>query len=119
MVGDLAWLAAGVAYLFLVEMTGISLPCLFHVWTGLYCPGCGATRMFQALLQGDLWSAWQANAALLLSLPFLLFLWAVKEWRYIRQVQKESFWQQCLAMVLLLFLLLFAVWRNLSLLLDF
>lgn len=27
-------------------------PCLFHVVTGAYCPGCGGTRAFLALLQG-------------------------------------------------------------------
>lgn len=27
-------------------------PCLFHRITGLFCPGCGGTRAFTALLQG-------------------------------------------------------------------
>lgn len=30
------------------------LPCLFHELTGLYCPGCGGTRAFVKLLQGDI-----------------------------------------------------------------
>lgn len=28
------------------------LPCLFHTLTGLYCPGCGGTRAFKALIFG-------------------------------------------------------------------
>ena len=28
------------------------VPCLFHEWTGLYCPGCGGTRAIKALLSG-------------------------------------------------------------------
>ncbi len=28
--------------------------CIFHELTGLYCPGCGGTRAFFALLKGDL-----------------------------------------------------------------
>lgn len=28
------------------------LPCTFHRLTGYYCPGCGGTRAFRALLQG-------------------------------------------------------------------
>lgn len=30
------------------------LPCLFHEITGLYCPGCGGTRAFVKLMQGDI-----------------------------------------------------------------
>lgn len=29
-------------------------PCLFHTFTGLYCPGCGGTRAVLALLKGRL-----------------------------------------------------------------
>lgn len=32
----------------------LSLPCLFHAMTGLYCPGCGGTRAVGYLLQGRL-----------------------------------------------------------------
>jgi len=30
------------------------LPCLFHLLTGFYCPGCGGTRAVKYLLQGQL-----------------------------------------------------------------
>ena len=30
------------------------LPCLFHLLTGLYCPGCGGTRAVKYLLRGQL-----------------------------------------------------------------
>jgi len=32
-------------------------PCLFHKWTGYYCPGCGGTRAVKALLRGDVISS--------------------------------------------------------------
>lgn len=30
----------------------LASPCVFHVVTGLYCPGCGGTRALMALLEG-------------------------------------------------------------------
>lgn len=29
------------------------MPCLFHLLTGLYCPGCGGTRALSYLLHGQ------------------------------------------------------------------
>lgn len=29
-------------------------PCVFHLMTGWYCPGCGGTRAVKALLRGNL-----------------------------------------------------------------
>ena len=51
------------------------MPCLFHLMTGLYCPGCGGTRAVKYLLQGD----WKNS---LIYHPFVLYsviaaaLWA-------------------------------------------
>ena len=36
--------------------------------------GCGSQRMIHSLLHGDIPGAFHANALLLISLPFLLFL---------------------------------------------
>lgn len=29
-----------------------TVPCFFHTYLGIYCPGCGGTRALRALLQG-------------------------------------------------------------------
>ncbi len=47
---------------------GILLPCFFHKATGLYCPGCGATRGTWHLLHGDIGKALDSN----LLLPLIL-----------------------------------------------
>ena len=39
--------------------------CLFHEWTGLYCPGCGGTRALYALLHGDLKTSLHDNPLLI------------------------------------------------------
>lgn len=36
----------------IVNLSHLLYPCLFHRITGLFCPGCGGTRAFTALLQG-------------------------------------------------------------------
>ncbi|MDA1014470.1 MAG: DUF2752 domain-containing protein [Planctomycetota bacterium] len=45
--------------------------CLFHVCTGLHCPGCGVQRAVHRLLHGDLIAALRFNAMVVLALPFL------------------------------------------------
>lgn len=36
-----------------VDLNQLLLPCAFHTFTGLYCPGCGGTRAVTFLLHGD------------------------------------------------------------------
>jgi hypothetical protein len=47
-------------------------PCVFHVVTGLHCPGCGATRCLGALVHGDLAQAAAYNPLLVAALPVVL-----------------------------------------------
>lgn len=40
----------------------VGVPCPLFEMTGLYCPGCGATRAVKALAHGDFWGALHDNA---------------------------------------------------------
>lgn len=48
--------------------------CMFHQWTGLYCPGCGATRALSALLHGDLRASLHNNILLIPGGALLIIL---------------------------------------------
>lgn len=48
--------------------------CMFHQMTGLYCPGCGATRALSAMLHGDVKASLHNNALLFPLLALIVFL---------------------------------------------
>jgi hypothetical protein len=53
--------------------TALLPACPFHALTGLYCPGCGSTRMLYFLVHGQFASAWHENALTMLMLPVILY----------------------------------------------
>lgn len=74
-----ALLLAGV----FLRVTGIEWkkllgPCVFHAWTGLYCPGCGGTRAMQALFAGRFFRAFVYH-------PFVPFLAVFGTWFMVSQ----------------------------------
>ena len=74
------WILTGVGLVLLFyylfdPMSNRFMPqCLFHKATGLQCMGCGSQRVVHSLLHGNLIEAFEANALLVSSIPFLLFL---------------------------------------------
>jgi magnesium-transporting ATPase (P-type) len=60
--------------------------CQFYLLTGLYCPGCGATRASYQLLHGNFLTALHDNALYVISLIALVArgVWFLKR-RYYRQ----------------------------------
>ena len=46
-------------------MTRQGFPCLFHLLTGLYCPGCGGTRAVRAMMAGNLALSFQYHPLVL------------------------------------------------------
>ena len=75
--GIAAIVSTGLLLLFLVNPLDAAWlpPCLFHKWTGLHCPGCGATRATHYLLHGEWALALRHNALLVLGLPVAGLLW--------------------------------------------
>lgn len=55
------------------------LPCLFHLLTGFYCPGCGGTRAILLLFRGDFAGSFQYHplvlyGVLVFGIEWVLFL---------------------------------------------
>lgn len=63
-----------VCYLFLGKAFNIYIPCFLNYITGLYCPGCGLTRMLYSMLKGDFYQAFRFNPLMFIFMPFIFLL---------------------------------------------
>ena len=108
-----AVLLGGCAYAVFYIKTGVGIPCLFHLITGLNCPGCGVTRMLISIFRFDFTNAFQANAVLFCMHPFLLMLFAYWLYRYIRYgTYKTNRWIEIVCWSFVSILLAWGVVRN-------
>lgn len=72
----------------LLALTEDVLPgCLFHRLTGLSCPGCGGTRAFKAMLEGQLWEALRYNLLWIPTLAVLVGEYVLSWWLWLRPEQ--------------------------------
>lgn len=78
-------LVLGLLYAAFVGATGLAVPCVFRLITGLQCPGCGVSRMCMALLRLDFRSAWGYNPAIMALLPLGAAVAADMSARYVRE----------------------------------
>jgi hypothetical protein len=108
---------AGAGLLFAVDpsTSNVYLPCPFHQFTGLFCPGCGSTRATHHLLHGRLGTAFGYNPLLVVALPFVVYGVAQSARRWVRAEvpppasRRQGWWVWALLVVVLAF----AVARNL------
>ncbi|WP_307781211.1 DUF2752 domain-containing protein [Rhabdothermincola sediminis] len=87
--------------------------CPFKAMTGLDCPGCGMTRAVYALLHGDLLRAASHNLLLVVALPLLAYL--VGRWTLSSigvTLRPAPTWRPWMTWSMLIFVLAFAVVRN-------
>lgn len=88
----------------------IAIPCIFNKITGLYCPGCGITRMIISLLKGDIYQAFRYNPLIFIEVPIivilLIFEKLFKNNKYIKKVINTIF------IILLIITITFGVLRN-------
>ncbi len=68
-------------YLFPPDVYKFYPPCLFHLLTGLYCPGCGTARALFNLFHGNIARAFHYNPLAVLMVPPLGF-WFLCQFRF-------------------------------------
>lgn len=61
-----------IGYLVLGNKFHIYIDCPIKKITGLYCPGCGITRMLFSIIQLDFYQAFRYNPLIFLSLPIII-----------------------------------------------
>lgn len=106
-------LVLGSGYAFFGVKTGLAIPCMIYKVTGLYCPGCGISRMFLSLLEGNIYQAFFCNPFVFCLLPFLFIYFMRYIIQYIRgKKYKIGHWESILWKVLVLLTVLFGVLRN-------
>lgn len=62
-----------IIYLLLGNYFHLYIDCPIKKITGLYCPGCGITRMLLSILKLDFYQAFRYNSLLFITLPVFLF----------------------------------------------
>lgn len=108
-------LGTGIGYALLLTFTDFRIPCLFFEKTGLYCPGCGISTMCMALLHLDILAAFTANPALMILLPILVIILIPYISEYIQKGHWHlRKWQTMSLLIILIFLILFGIFRNLG-----
>ena len=107
-------LLIGLGYAFFASVFHIALPCPIHALTGLYCPGCGVSRMCLALLRFDWMEAARYNMGILVAAPFGAAVFLSQAVGYVKTGSTEmARWQKVLLWGMIAWLLLFTVFRNL------
>ena len=108
-----AVLSLGILYIAVHKATGFHLSCPFYGLTGLYCPGCGVSRMLLNILELDFMSALSSNCVLFVMTPYFAVIILKYLLRYIISGKRGiSAFDNRLCYCAVAILLAFAVVRN-------
>ncbi len=103
----------GLSYAFIYMLTGVGIPCIFNLVTGLKCPGCGITHMCVAILNLDFISAYNYNPIIFCLLPFWVFALLYQLIKYIKTGStKFSKPVNALIYLSIIILLIWGIYRN-------
>lgn len=97
-------------YYLLNLYTGFAIFCPFHKFTGLYCPGCGVTRMLFSLIKLDFYQAFRYNPLvfilLIIGIIYLLIKFILKKFNIIIKVSNYVWY------ILIIIVIIYGILRN-------
>jgi len=106
-------LLIGTIYLIWYRLTHLGIPCVFHLVTGLYCPGCGISRMFLALSHFDFAEAFRYNCFVLILLPYGVFIYVRHNvYAIMGKVYNYKKYHRYILNVILVLAIVFGIVRN-------
>lgn len=91
--------------------TGEGLPCIILEKTGLYCPGCGISRMFISIIRLDFYQAFRYNPLIFILLITCILFGIVDTIYYIRN-KKHINIPNYIYIILLLIIIAYGIMRN-------
>ena len=105
-------LGIALAYLIFVLCTNIGIPCVFHLITGLKCPGCGISRMLMSIVRLDFVSAFWYNPLLFVTGPLIIAYIVASEVKFVKYGNRDMGKWQIFMWIELGLLLAYWVLRN-------
>lgn len=108
--------SVGLLYYLVIRIADIKIPCIFYTVTGLYCPGCGVTRMILALLRFDFVKAFYSHPVLFCIAPFLAVCFGAQAVNYVKSGKRSlALWQNIIIYSAIFLLVAFCIVKNLFL----
>ena len=106
-------LGVGIIYAVWCSFSKIRIPCVFHLITGLKCPGCGMTSAAVSMTHFDFKGAYESNVLAFSVVPVLCFIMLIQEIRYIKTGERTTkIWEAVCFTVMLIVSVLYAILRN-------
>lgn len=104
------FLVYGILYIF----TKRGIPCVIHKITGLYCPGCGITRIFISLFKLNIYQAFRYNP-LVFILLIMCTLYFLADFLKFKISKSHIKLPKSIYIILLIIVILFGILRNIPL----